>query len=125
MKKIRRQLTLFITEQNEVIEAVRATFNPAQYALIAAHVTLCREDEIENLKQVIENIEAFHLESPVQIMFTEVMLFEEGKGVLIPAKKENDAFHALRKAVLPVLRKFSKAPRAWQQACPAMPTWQN
>ena len=41
----RIQLTLFIEENEaETIEQIRKEFNPEQYELIKAHVTLCRED---------------------------------------------------------------------------------
>ncbi len=81
--KIRRQLTLFL-EQNdaEIIEKVRQLFNPRQFELINAHITLCREDEIENIEQVILNISKlkereiiFQLEKPKR--------FDDGKGVYI------------------------------------------
>ena len=53
---IRRQLTLFVGEKDAItIEQIRQKFNPLQFKLIKSHVTLCREDEIENLEQVIEN----------------------------------------------------------------------
>ena len=56
MNVVRRQLTLFLTEQNQIIEEIRATYNPKQFELIKAHVTLCREDEIEdNLEEIIRN----------------------------------------------------------------------
>ena len=43
----RRQLTLFVPHAEAApIEALRATLDPVQHALIAAHVTLCREDEL-------------------------------------------------------------------------------
>ena len=51
---IRRQLTLFVEQKDaETIEKVRQEFNPKQFELIKSHVTLCREDEIQNLEQVI------------------------------------------------------------------------
>ncbi len=40
MDNVRKQLTLFLEESNEAIEKVRAKFNPEQYNLIAAHITL-------------------------------------------------------------------------------------
>ena len=41
----RKQLTLFVKDvQAKAIEAIRRQYNPEQYALIKAHVTLCRED---------------------------------------------------------------------------------
>lgn len=44
----RRQLTLFLPEaQREAVEAVRRTVDPRQAALIAGHVTLCRDAELQ------------------------------------------------------------------------------
>lgn len=37
--------------ENSSVEAIRNRFNPAQAALIAAHVTLCREDEVTDWKE--------------------------------------------------------------------------
>jgi len=52
MAKIRRQLTLFIDQGDaQIIEMIRAEFNPLQHQLIKSHVTLCREDELNRLKQ--------------------------------------------------------------------------
>ncbi|WP_148561631.1 hypothetical protein [Pontibacter korlensis] len=57
----RHQFTLFLTENNTVIEGIRAKYNPEQYKLISAHVTLCREDEIVPLRLVIDNVSSLHL----------------------------------------------------------------
>lgn len=43
----RRQLTLFLPPgQREVIESIRQGLDPLQHAIIPAHVTLCRDDEL-------------------------------------------------------------------------------
>jgi 2'-5' RNA ligase len=100
MYPIRRQLTLFIAEQNETIERIRVQFNPIQYNLIAAHLTLCREDEIEPIEKVIENIQSITKAEPLRLEFDAPERFENGKGVFIPAKKSNAAFSELRKTIL-------------------------
>lgn len=47
---VRRQLTLFLSGEDALrIEPLRQQADPVQFALIAAHVTLCREDEIADL----------------------------------------------------------------------------
>ena len=44
----RRQLTMFVpAPERDAIEKVRSALDPRQHALIAAHVTLCREAELE------------------------------------------------------------------------------
>jgi hypothetical protein len=88
MNQRRQQLTLFISDQKEIIEKIRAEFNPIQYSLISAHVTLFREDEIEAIDMVIENIKAIHWDKPIKIEFGDIERFSDGKAVLIPAKRE-------------------------------------
>lgn len=100
MSTTRRQLTLFLRDQNEMIEKVRAAFNPIQHQLIAAHVTLCREDEIQPLAKVLRNLQTITLIEPIRIDFGPIERFEHGKGLLLPAKADNKAFDELRKMVL-------------------------
>lgn len=97
---IRRQLTFFVNKANAVtIEAIRSRYNPLQQKLIDAHVTLCREDEIENMDAVLDNLE--HLQQqPISLFFEEPVRFDNGAGVLIPAAANNDAFQHLRKKIL-------------------------
>lgn len=91
---IRRQLTLFVDQSQAIaIEKVRRQFNPQQAKLIKAHVTLCREDEIEDLDKVLKALSQL-TSLTITIEFTEVKRIENGKGVLltpihIPAKFEN------------------------------------
>jgi len=96
----RKQLTFFLKDGRETIENIRQEFNPAQYELIAAHVTLCREDEIEQLEQIIKNIRSIKLQHPIQVHFNIIERFDNGKGLYIPANNENDEFHQLREMVL-------------------------
>lgn len=101
MNVVRRQLTLFLTEQNQIIEEIRATYNPKQFELIKAHVTLCREDEIEdNLEEIIRNCHNVHWHKPISILFNSPERFSEGKGVFIAGNETNSDFEALRKNIL-------------------------
>ena len=99
---IRRQLTLFVEPTDAVIiEQVRQEFNPRQFEIIKAHVTLCREDEIENLEQVISNL--FLLTQTQQNIFIEfgkVARFDNGKGLFLPATNDNKEFEYLRRRIL-------------------------
>ena len=100
MNKKRQQLTLFADEKDMlVIEAIRNQFNPEQAALIKAHVTLCREDEIVPIEKVLKNLESLN-EPIVSIDFGEMIRFSEGKGILLPAIGSTKSFHQLRNAVL-------------------------
>jgi hypothetical protein len=57
INNIRRQLTLFLEEiPAENIETIRSNYNPRQRELINCHITLCREDEIENIGKVLDNL---------------------------------------------------------------------
>lgn len=96
---VRRQLTLFI-QDNAVIESIRNQFNPLQSLLISAHVTLCREDEIEPIDKVTQNLKSLKLDYPLKIGFGPVERFEENKGVWLPGSKDNKQFQELRKSVL-------------------------
>ena len=96
----RRQLTLFVEPaEAEAIEQIRRRFNPVQHALIAAHVTLCREDELEPLEQLLANLAELSF-SPITIDFGPVIRFSEGCGVMLPAVGANTAFHQLRRQIL-------------------------
>ena len=100
MGNIRRQLTLFVDETNAgIIENIRQTFNPEQHAIIKSHVTLCREDEIEPIEMMIQNLANLQHDY-LSINFGPVVRFSDGKGILMPAKGDNAAFHTLRKLVL-------------------------
>ncbi len=106
--RTRKQLTLFVDQDAAInIEAIRSRFNPAQRALIASHVTLCREDEIEDIDQVMANLLSLDF-TPITLYFGPPQRFDQGRGVLLPGAGENAPFHALRKAVL---RGLSDNPR--------------
>lgn len=100
IKNTRRQLTLFVDEKDaKNIERVRKEFNPKQSELIKGHVTLFREDEIENLEQIIVNLSDL-TEIAISIDFGRVTRFSNGNGVLLPTIGDNIEFHALRKRIL-------------------------
>jgi 2'-5' RNA ligase superfamily len=100
MLKKRTQLTLFISANDSVqIEKVRKQFNPAQYALINSHVTLCREEELEQLEKIIQNLEKLE-HAAITINFGSVVRFANGAGVLLPAIGSRDAYHNLRGKIL-------------------------
>lgn len=100
MIESRKQLTLFVDELNGNIEKIRSEFNSAQYGLIAAHVTLCREDEIEELEIVKAHLRSIRLPGPLQMELESVERFAEGNGVLMRGSDKNDSFQELRKLVL-------------------------
>jgi 2'-5' RNA ligase len=100
MNNKRIQLTLFIPEQDAIaFEKVRKAHNPEQYKLIHAHITLCREDELDLIDHVILNLEKLQFEC-FPIDFGKVERFSQGKGVLLPAIGDNEVFQKLRSTVL-------------------------
>jgi 2'-5' RNA ligase len=97
---IRRQLTLFVNQKEaETIEQIRQRFNPRQFELIKAHVTLCREDEIHDIDRVVANLSRL-TQANIVIEFGKVARFDNGKGLLLPATIGNFEFQELRKAIL-------------------------
>lgn len=97
---IRRQLTLFVEQTAaEQIELIRQEFNPRQFELIKAHVTLCREDEIINLEKVKSNL-LLLTTSEINIEFGKIKRFDNGNGLFLPATNNNVEFDNLRKQVL-------------------------
>lgn len=97
---IRRQLTLFVEQKDaETIEQIRQEFNPRQFELIKSHVTLCREDEIQNLEQVISNLLSL-AQTEIVIEFGKATRFDKGKGLFLPATNDNAEFQELRRQIL-------------------------
>lgn len=102
-KNIRQQLTLFVDKKYaREIESIRKKFNPRQHQLIDSHVTLCREDEIVNIDNVLDNLQNLDL-SPITIQFGQATKFDNNKGVLLPASGINEQFHQLREKILVAL----------------------
>jgi 2'-5' RNA ligase len=96
----RIQLTFFIDANDaETIEKIREEFNPEQYNLIKAHVTLCREDELEQIEKVLQNLKILDCKSII-IDFKNPIRFSSKKGVLLPATGNNEQFQNLREKIL-------------------------
>lgn len=98
MQHSRQQLTLFINEERELFESIRVRYNPAQHALIAAHITLCREDELL-LPKVVDNIRSLRLQ-PITVTLGPPARFADGRGLWLPGVGENTGFHELRTQLL-------------------------
>lgn len=96
----RRQLTLFVSPSNaRIIEEIRRQFNPVQFSLIAAHLTLCREDELPEMTSLLEKLNEFN-EGKIHVDFGPPQRFADGKGLFLPGNGQNKAFQQLREAVL-------------------------
>lgn len=95
----RQQLTLFVSDPMRSIEKIRSAFNPEQFRLIAAHVTLCREDEISPIGKIVQNLKNIKIDCPLNIKFSGGERFAGGTGLLMRAK-HSEAFQALRRNIL-------------------------
>jgi hypothetical protein len=95
---IRRQLTLFVPERSSNrIEAVRRVVDPVQFALIPAHVTLCREEELESFVGWPKRLQSMVFALTLQ--FGRAVPFS-GHGIMLPCIDGVDQFRNLRQAVL-------------------------
>ncbi|MEM6735393.1 MAG: 2'-5' RNA ligase family protein [Bacteroidota bacterium] len=98
----RKQLTIFINDgESEPIERIRKKFNIQQFNLIASHITLCREDEIEDLDYVLHKLSNLKF-SAFEVSLGTPKRFYEGKGVFIPVIDSSDCLENLRKQILPM-----------------------
>lgn len=97
----RRQLTLFVTEPwRSRLDALRQVLDPLQASLIPAHVTLCREDEIEQLdKASIAGRARSWPYGPLSVTFGRPQRFG-GHGALLPCEQGSDQFQRLRQWLL-------------------------
>lgn len=99
MRHLRRQLSLFVPEpERSQIDAVRQKFDPKQHAIIPAHVTLYRDEELEPWLSLEKKL--FCLES-VEIVF-ELGIPQKiiNGGVVIPMLNSSAAFDNLRYKLL-------------------------
>lgn len=94
--KIRRQASLYL-ENAPQIESVRQRFNPIQAALIPAHVTLCREDEVTDWTRFREQLESI-VDLELSLGFGAPI--REDNLVYLPVNSGTEDFHELRKQLL-------------------------
>lgn len=95
----RLQLTLFVPEPAaNAIEAVRGVLDPVQHALIAAHVTLCREDELQSIAMLHDRLRDAS-PAALDLVFGTAEGFD-GHGLLLPCIGGADAYQSLRATVL-------------------------
>ncbi|MCC6244828.1 MAG: 2'-5' RNA ligase family protein [Gemmatimonadaceae bacterium] len=98
---LRRQLTLFVPAPwCAHLDALRQTLDPIQASRIAAHVTLCREDEIAHAdaSSLLLRVTTW-ADGPLRLTFGSPQRFD-GHGILLPCKHGAGEFHALREWVL-------------------------
>lgn len=96
---VRRQLTLFVPHGVAAdIDAVRQRVDPVQFGLIAAHVTLCREDELVDLPVAVLRGRLARA-GPLTLVFGLPVRFGD-HGMLLPCIDGAVGFHQLRVAAL-------------------------
>ena len=95
----RRQLSLLLPEMpRAVVEPIRRRLDPIQHALIPAHVTLCRDDELPGMQELSERLT--HLEGlPITMAFGRPEELQDG-CVLLRQATGKEKFQALRHAIL-------------------------
>lgn len=95
----RRQLSLFLPEaQRSLVEPVRQRLDPIQHGLIPAHVTLCRHDELPELRQLIRQLERLEPFS-ITLKFGAPQELPDGCVLLRPSLGAEE-FQALRRRIL-------------------------
>jgi 2'-5' RNA ligase superfamily len=93
----RIQLSLYVPSPSAVtLEEARRLLDPIQAKLIPAHVTLCREDELNDFELATLGpiIDASGV-GPITLKFAGPEIFQ-GHGVLLPCIGGDEEFHELR-----------------------------
>jgi 2'-5' RNA ligase len=99
MHTMRKQLSLYVPKDAaKDLEAVRNLVDPMQSSLIPAHITLCREDELEDLSTLKHRLRHIPLK-PLTLNFGKPEVFF-GHGLLLNCLDGEDEFRALREYVL-------------------------
>lgn len=95
--KTRVQLSLYVpTSSAEILEATRRLLDPIQCSLIPAHVTLCREEDLQDLNLAnLVSIIASSGAGPMSLKFGSPQVFQE-HGVLLPCIEGEEEFQELR-----------------------------
>jgi 2'-5' RNA ligase len=96
----RRQATLYLPPPDgERVEWIRSHFNPLQFGLIRAHVTLCREDEVGDWDELSSRLTRL---GTVEVELTFGKPVRDRNLVHLPAVGSTESFDTLRDALLAV-----------------------
>jgi hypothetical protein len=99
---LRRQLTLFVpAAEAAALDAARALLDPVQHGLIAAHVTLCREDELAGHapEALLARVACFPGPASLRMQFDPAQRLG-GHGWWRPAVEGAEGFERLRRWIL-------------------------
>lgn len=94
--RTRRQASLFL-DGFPHLEKLRRDFNPAQARLIPAHLTLCREDEVDDWDRLQARILSL---LPIQLELEFGLPVREGNFVYLPIRSGAAAWDELRYRLL-------------------------
>jgi 2'-5' RNA ligase len=99
MHETRKQLSLYVpANEAKEIEAVRKIVDRIQSNLIPAHITLCREDELDELSTIKARLAHIPLK-PITLRFGKPEIFS-GHGLLLNCIDGEDEFRLLREYLL-------------------------
>lgn len=95
---VRRQLSLFVADRDAVaIERLREQLDPLQFALIPAHVTLCREEDLVDVTEA-QLDERLVGAAAIILGFGPAQAFST-HGILLPCIEGEAHFQALRSRI--------------------------
>ena len=99
MHKMRQQLSMYVPEGvAQAIEDVRKIVDPIQHRLIPAHITLCREDELQDNSTLHDRLCRIPCK-PFTLRFGGPEIFS-GHGLLLNCIEGADDFRVLREYLL-------------------------
>jgi hypothetical protein len=95
---VRRQATLYLPSPfRTTVESIRSRLNRAQFDLIRAHVTLCREDEVCNWDEFASRLIAM---DTIEVALEFGMPVRDNDLVYLPATGSSESFDKLRYSLL-------------------------
>ncbi len=98
-RAFRRQLSLFLPEpERAAFDALRQRFDPFQFSLIPAHVTLARDDEVHDLTALLARLRTIS-ELSLRLVFADAELTEWGT-IYVPVDDGRERFDALRQSMI-------------------------
>lgn len=96
---IRRQLTLFLPlNRRAIVEPIRQRLDPRQHAVIQAHVTLCRDDELVPWPLISQRLASLG-EISITMQFAEPQVLPDGCVLLRPTHGA-EQYQLLRQSIL-------------------------
>lgn len=99
MLACRKQLSMYVPEgAAKAIEDVRKMVDPIQSALIPAHITLCREDELGDNSKLKTRLSSIPFK-PLTLRFGKPEIFS-GHGLFLDCIDGADQFRLLREYLL-------------------------